>query len=146
MDLPEVSLVAILDADKEGFLRSETSLIQTTGRAARNLQGKVIMYADTITGSMERAIKETNRRREIQAKYNEEHGITPRSISKGIRDIIEATIVAEDEPKFEDSFSKDEIESMIVGLEQAMLLAAEDLNFEKAAGLRDKIIELKKML
>ena len=131
LDLPEVSLVAILDADKEGFLRSETSLIQTTGRAARNLQGKVIMYADTITGSMERAIKETNRRREIQAKYNEEHGITPRSISKGIRDIIEATIVAEDEPKFEDSFSKDEIESMIVGLEQAMLLAAEELNFEK---------------
>lgn len=146
LDLPEVSLVAILDADKEGFLRSETSLIQTTGRAARNLQGKVIMYADTITGSMERAIKETNRRREIQAKYNEEHGITPRSISKGIRDIIEATIVAEDEPKFEDSFSKDEIESMIVGLEQAMLLAAEELNFEKAAELRDKIIELKKML
>lgn len=146
LDLPEVSLVAILDADKEGFLRSETSLIQTTGRAARNLQGKVIMYADTITGSMERAIKETNRRREIQAKYNEEHGIIPRSISKGIRDIIEATIVAEDEPKFEDSFSKDEIESMIVGLEQAMLLAAEELNFEKAAELRDKIIELKKML
>ena len=144
LDLPEVSLVA-LDADRK-VLRSETSLIQTTGRAARNLQGKVIMYADTITGSMERAIKETNRRREIQAKYNEEHGIIPRSISKGIRDIIEATIVAEDEPKFEDSFSKDEIESMIVGLEQAMLLAAEELNFEKAAELRDKIIELKKML
>lgn len=145
LDLPEVSLVAILDADKEGFLRSETSLIQTTGRAARNVKGKVIMYADTITGSMKRAINETNRRREIQDKYNKEHGIIPKSVSKGIRDIIEATIVAEEEVTFEDSFSKDEIESMIIGLEDAMLKAAEELNFEKAAELRDKIIELKKM-
>lgn len=145
LDLPEVSLVAILDADKEGFLRSETSLIQTSGRAARNLEGKVIMYADRVTGSMEKAISETNRRREIQNAYNEKHGIIPTSVSKGIRDIIEATIVAEDQPKFGDSFSKDEIESMIVGLESAMLLAAEELNFEKAAELRDKIIELKKM-
>ncbi|MDR7871263.1 MAG: excinuclease ABC subunit UvrB [Tissierellaceae bacterium] len=145
LDLPEVSLVAILDADKEGFLRSETSLIQTSGRAARNIEGKVIMYADKITGSMERAIGETNRRREIQDKYNKEHDIVPRSVNKGIRDIIEATIVAEEEAKFEDSFSKDEIESMIIGLEGAMLKAAEELNFEKAAELRDKIIELKKM-
>ncbi|NLY47032.1 MAG: excinuclease ABC subunit UvrB [Tissierella sp.] len=145
LDLPEVSLVAILDADKEGFLRSETSLIQTSGRAARNLEGKVIMYADRITGSMERAINETNRRREIQDEYNKKYGITPRSVSKGIRDIIEATIVAEEEAKFEDSFSKDEIESMIIGLESAMLLAAEELDFEKAAELRDKVIELKKM-
>jgi len=146
LDLPEVSLVAILDADKEGFLRSETSLIQTIGRAARNVNGKVIMYADTITGSMERAISETNRRREIQDRYNKEQGITPKSVSKGIRDIIEATIVAEEEAKFEESFSKDEIESMVIGLEQAMLVAAEELNFEKAAELRDKIFELKKML
>ena len=145
LDLPEVALVAILDADKEGFLRSETSLIQTSGRAARNLDGKVIMYADRITGSMEKAISETNRRREIQDEYNKKYGITPRGISKGIRDIIEATMVAEDEAKFEDSFSKDEIESMIIGLESAMLLAAEELDFEKAAELRDKIIELKKM-
>ena len=145
LDLPEVSLVAILDADKEGFLRSETSLIQTTGRAARNVKGKVIMYADRITGSMERAISETNRRREIQDNFNKENGIIPKSISKGIRDIIEATIVAEEEVKFEDSFSRDEIESMIIGLEGAMLKAAEELNFEKAAELRDKMIELKKM-
>ena len=145
LDLPEVSLVAILDADKEGFLRSETSLIQTTGRAARNIKGKVIMYADRITGSMERAIYETNRRREIQDDFNKKHGIKPKSVSKGIRDIIEATIVAEEEAKFEDSFSRDEIESMIIGLEGAMLKAAEELNFEKAAELRDKIIELKKM-
>ncbi|HZJ98892.1 MAG TPA: excinuclease ABC subunit UvrB [Tissierellaceae bacterium] len=145
LDLPEVSLVAILDADKEGFLRSETSLIQTTGRAARNIEGKVVMYADRITGSMQRAIDETNRRREIQDNFNKEHGITPKSVSKGIRDIIEATIVAEEEVKFEDSFSRDEIESMIIGLEEAMLKAAEELNFEKAAELRDKIIELKKM-
>ncbi len=145
LDLPEVSLVAILDADKEGFLRSETSLIQTSGRAARNIDGKVIMYADRITGSMERAINETNRRREIQDEYNKKYGITPRSISKGIRDIIEATIVAEEEAKFEDNFTKDEIESMIIGLESAMLIAAEGLDFEKAAELRDKIIELKKM-
>lgn len=146
LDLPEVSLVAILDADKEGFLRSETSLVQTIGRAARNVDGKVIMYADNITKSMEKAIHETNRRREIQDEYNRLHGITPKTISKGIRDIIEATIVAEDEAKYEETFSNDEIESMIIGLEGAMIKAAEELDFEKAAELRDKIIDLKKML
>ncbi len=146
LDLPEVSLVAILDADKEGFLRSETSLIQTTGRAARNVEGKVIMYADKITRSMEKAISETNRRREIQNNYNKEHNIVPKSIVKGIREIIEATIVAEEEIKYEAQFTNEEIDVMIVGLEQAMLKAAEELNFEKAAELRDKIIELKKML
>ena len=146
LDLPEVSLVAILDADKEGFLRSETSLIQTTGRAARNLEGRVIMYADKITKSMEKAISETNRRREIQDKYNKDHNIVPKSIVKGVREIIEATIVAEDEIPYEDTFTNEEIDVMILGLEQAMLKAAEELNFEKAAELRDKIIELKKML
>ncbi len=146
LDLPEVSLVAILDADKEGFLRSETSLIQTTGRAARNVLGKVIMYADRITNSMERAISETNRRRSIQDEHNKKHNIVPQSIKKGIREIIEATMVAEDEVKYEETFSKEEIEGMIEGLESAMLKAAEELNFEKAAELRDKIIELKKKL
>ena len=146
LDLPEVSLVAILDADKEGFLRSETSLIQTTGRAARNIDGKVIMYGDTITRSMEKTISETNRRREIQSQYNEEHNITPRSIKKDIRQIIEATIVAEEEVKYEETFSKDEVQGIIEGLESAMLKAAEELDFEKAAELRDKMIELKKKL
>jgi excinuclease ABC subunit B len=146
LDLPEVSLVAILDADKEGFLRSETSLIQTTGRAARNLEGKVIMYGDTITKSMEKTISETNRRREIQDQYNKEHNIIPRSIKKDVREIIEATMVAEEEVKYEETFSKDEIQGMIEGLETAMLKAAEELSFEKAAELRDKIIELKKKL
>ncbi|NLC03051.1 MAG: excinuclease ABC subunit UvrB, partial [Tissierellia bacterium] len=146
LDLPEVSLVAILDADKEGFLRSETSLIQTTGRAARNIEGKVIMYGDRITNSMAKAISETDRRREIQAQYNEDHNITPTSIIKGIRGTIEATKVAEGEEDYSDKFSHDEIESMIIGLEGAMLIAAEELNFEKAAELRDKIREMKKML
>lgn len=146
LDLPEVSLVAILDADKEGFLRSETSLIQTTGRAARNVDGKVIMYADTITKSMERAIDETNRRRKLQDEYNKKHNITPKTISKGVREIIEATLVAEDEIKYDEEFTNDEIESMIIGLEGAMLKAAEELEFEKAAELRDKISDLRKML
>lgn len=146
LDLPEVSLVAILDADKEGFLRSETSLIQTTGRAARNIDGKVIMYGDKITNSMEKAISETNRRREIQAKYNYKHNITPTTIIKGIRGNIEATMVAEGDEDYSDKFSSDEIESMVIGLEGAMLIAAEELNFEKAAELRDKIREMKKML
>lgn len=146
LDLPEVSLVAILDADKEGFLRSETALIQTTGRAARNVDGRVIMYGDKITNSMEKAISETNRRRAIQAKHNEDNNITPRTIIKGIRNIIEATMVAEGETDYSDKFSRDEIESMIIGLEGAMLIAAEELNFEKAAELRDKIKEMKKML
>ena len=146
LDLPEVSLVAILDADKEGFLRSETSLIQTTGRAARNVEGRVIMYADRITGSMDRAISETNRRREIQDEYNRENGIIPTSIIKGVREIIEATMVAEDEVKYVENFTKEEIQGMIEGLETAMLRAAEELDFEKAAELRDKMIELKKRL
>lgn len=146
LDLPEVSLVAILDADKEGFLRSETSLIQTTGRAARNEQGKVIMYADNITKSMEKAIYETKRRRELQNKYNIENNITPKTIIKGVRDIIEATIAAEEEVKYEAAFSSEEIEAVIMSLEAAMLKAAEELNFEKAAELRDKMIELKKKL
>ncbi|NLV88151.1 MAG: excinuclease ABC subunit UvrB [Tissierellia bacterium] len=147
LDLPEVSLVAILDADKEGFLRSETSLIQTIGRAARNVNGKVIMYADEVTRSMERAINETNRRRKIQDEYNKKHNITPKTIKKGIREIIEATIVAEEEVEYkDDAFTKEEIEGMILGLETAMLKAAEELNFEKAAELRDKIIELRKKL
>ena len=147
LDLPEVSLVAILDADKEGFLRSETSLIQTIGRAARNVNGKVIMYADLVTRSMEKAIYETNRRRKIQDEYNKQHNITPKTIKKGIREIIEATIVAEEEADYKGHvFTKEEIETMILGLETAMLKAAEELNFEKAADLRDKIIELRKKL
>ncbi|HHV37971.1 MAG TPA: excinuclease ABC subunit UvrB, partial [Tepidimicrobium sp.] len=146
LDLPEVSLVAILDADKEGFLRSETSLIQTTGRAARNVSGKVIMYADTITNSMKRTIDETNRRREIQDRYNKKHNITPKSITKGVRDVIEATVALEDEGKYaEEAFTGEDIVSMIDSLREAMLREAEELNFEKAAELRDKMIELKKM-
>lgn len=147
LDLPEVSLVAILDADKEGFLRSETSMIQTIGRAARNASGKVIMYADTITKSMKKAIDETNRRRKIQSEYNEEHNIIPKTIVKGIRDVIEATKVIEDEEEYvANKMSKDEIMEIIEGLENEMLKEAESLNFEKAAELRDKANELKKML
>ncbi|NYB73212.1 excinuclease ABC subunit UvrB [Sedimentibacter hydroxybenzoicus DSM 7310] len=144
LDLPEVSLVAILDADKEGFLRSETSLIQTVGRAARNVDGRVIMYADKITGSMDRAIRETNRRREIQDKYNEEHNITPTSVIKSVRDVIEATKVAEDEEKYavKGEAIKD-LSAYIIELEKEMRIAAENLEFEKAAKLRDEIKELK---
>lgn len=145
LDLPEVSLVAILDADKEGFLRSETALIQTVGRAARNLNGRVIMYADKITGSMDRAINETNRRREIQAKYNATYNITPKSIIKSVREVIEATTAAEDavdyktkgKAKFED------ITNYLIELENDMLTAAENLEFEKAAQIRDEIKALK---
>ncbi len=146
LDLPEVSLVAILDADKEGFLRSETSLIQTTGRAARNIEGKVIMYADNITKSMEKAISETNRRRKIQNQYNLDNSITPRSIIKGIRNIIEATVAAEGEGKYEEKFNEAEILAIIEDLESAMLERAEALEFEKAAELRDRIIQLRKMV
>lgn len=146
LDLPEVSLIAILDADKEGFLRSETSLIQTIGRAARNIQGRVIMYGDKITGSMERAISETNRRRQLQHEYNIKNNITPKSIVKGVRKIIEATLVAEDQPAYEGKLGRDEIEAIISGLEAAMLKAAEALEFEKAADIRDKIIELRKSI
>ncbi len=149
LDLPEVSLVAILDADKEGFLRSEISLIQTVGRAARNVDGKVIMYADRITKSMKRAIDETRRRREIQEQYNVKHNIKPRSIEKGIRDVIEATKVAEEEDRYGKAATKrilsiEELEKIIKGLEKEMMRAAKDLQFERAAELRDKIESLKR--
>ena len=145
LDIPEVALVAILDADKEGFLRSETSLIQTIGRAARNSESKVIMYADNITGSMDRAIKETNRRREIQEQYNEEHGITPKTILKEVRDVIEATKVAEEtvEYKAEEKMSKKEKEKLIKKYTEEMMDAAKNLQFERAAQLRDMIEQLK---
>lgn len=152
LDIPEVSLVAILDADKEGFLRSETSLIQTIGRAARNAEGRVIMYADKITDSMGRAISETNRRRQIQMDYNKAHGITPKTIQKGVRNIIEATKVAEEEVKYgvkagtEALLPKDELQKLIVKLEQEMMDAAQNLQFERAAELRDRLQELKKNL
>ena len=145
LDLPEVSLVVILDADKEGFLRSETSLIQTAGRAARNVDGKVIMYADMITGSMKVTIDETKRRRQIQDAYNKEHNIQPTSIRKEVRDVIEATIAAEEEFKYDavEEFSDQEIEAMIDSLKGEMYKAAEELDFEKAAEIRDKIKELR---
>ena len=145
LDLPEVSLVVILDADKEGFLRSETSLIQTAGRAARNVDGKVIMYADMITGSMRVTIDETKRRRKIQDAYNKEHNIKPTSIRKEVRDVIEATIAAEEEFKYDavEEFSDQEIEAMIDSLKGEMYKAAEELDFEKAAEIRDKIKELR---
>lgn len=147
LDLPEVSLIAILDADKEGFLRSETAMIQTVGRAARNSDGRVIMYADKITNSMNRTISETNRRRSIQTKYNEEHDITPTTIKKSIRDVIEATKVSEDEDGYNaNQMSKEEIENMIISIEAEMMEAAENLQFERAAELRDKITELNKKL
>ena len=144
LDLPEVSLVAILDADKEGFLRSETSLIQTIGRAARNRDGKVVMYADTITPSMERAIEETNRRRQLQISYNEKHGITPKSITKSVRDIIEATKHEKEEKKKAEKALN--IAEEIEKLTDEMRLAAYDLRFEQAARLRDRIRELEKEL
>ena len=143
LDIPEVSLVAILDADKEGFLRSERSLIQTIGRAARNTDGKVIMYADELTESMEKAIKETNRRREIQEKYNKEHNITPKTINKAIRESIRATYqVAEDDAEYK--IEKGEtVEETINRLTQEMIKFADELDFENAAKIRDKIKELK---
>ena len=146
LDLPEVSMVIIMDADKEGFLRSETSMIQTIGRAARNVNGRVIMYADRITKSMDVAIKETNRRREIQNKYNIEHNITPKSVKKDIREIIQATKVAEDavEYKNEDVETTD-YESFIEDLKNEMLSAADSLDFERAASIRDEIKKLKEM-
>lgn len=147
LDLPEVSLIAILDADKEGFLRSETSLIQTIGRAARNSNGHVIMYGDTITRSMDVAITETNRRREIQEEYNEEHNITPTTINKSVRKRIQNTFVAEENENYDANkvteFSKDEIEVIIENLNTEMLKAAEELDFERAATLRDQIRNLK---
>ena len=150
LDIPEISLVAILDADKEGFLRSETSLIQTIGRAARNAEGRVIMYADNLTDSMKAAIGETNRRRKLQMQYNEEHGITPQTIKKAVRDLISISKkVAQEEVRFEkdpESMSKKELEKLIGEVQKKMQKAAADLNFEAAAELRDKMLELKKAL
>ena len=148
LDIPEVSLVAILDADKEGFLRSETSLIQTVGRAARNADGKVIMYADKITRSMQATIEETKRRREIQSLYNKEHGIIPKTIQKSIRDSIEATKVADEEVVYgiKDSNDIEEIKNNIATLQSEMMEAAQNLQFERAAELRDKIKELEERI
>ena len=148
LDIPEVSLVAILDADKEGFLRSETSLIQTIGRAARNANGKVIMYADKITRSMNSAIEETSRRREIQMMYNKEHGITPQTIKKSVRDAIEATVVADEEAVYGaiDTNDIESIKESIISLQEEMMEAAQNLQFERAAQLRDKIKELEDKL
>ncbi|EHK2279683.1 excinuclease ABC subunit UvrB [Clostridium perfringens] len=148
LDIPEVALVAILDADKEGFLRSETSLIQTIGRAARNSESKVIMYADNITKSMDKSIKETERRRVIQMEYNEEHNITPTTVIKGVRDIIEATKVSEEKENYEDEVKKAAkkdipIEKLIEQYEEEMKEAAKNLQFERAAELRDIIKDLK---
>lgn len=144
LDIPEVSLVAILDADKEGFLRSERSLIQTIGRAARNTDGTVIMYADELTDSMEKAITETNRRRKIQEDYNKKHGITPQTITKSIRETIKATIVEDISSQYQIKEDED-IKTIITQLTDEMLKAAADMEFEKAASLRDKIRELEKL-
>ncbi len=152
LDIPEVSLIAIIDADKEGFLRSETSLVQTIGRAARNVDGHVVLYADLMTGSMERALSETNRRRAIQQAYNEEHGITPRSIQKKVHDVIHATLTDEESTedrkaarvKDPESMTRKELEKAIQKLEKEMRRAAADLRFEEAAQFRDEILELRK--
>ena len=148
MDIPEVSLVCILDADKEGFLRGDKALLQTIGRAARNANGRVIMYADNMTRSMKKAIDETNRRREIQMAYNEEHGITPQTIIKDIRDSISAKkeVVDDDIVELEETanINDDNIEEHLAELEQQMFTAAEKFEFEQAAKLRDTIAELKR--
>ncbi len=150
LDIPEITLVAILDADKEGFLRSETSLIQTVGRAARNVEGHVIMYADTITDSMRRAIDETERRRALQQAYNEAHGITPQTIKKAVRDLISITKeIKPAETAFEkdpESMSRPELEKLIADVQKKMKKAAAELNFEAAAELRDQMVDLKKLL
>ena len=141
LDLPEVSLVAILDADKEGFLRSERSLIQTIGRAARNVEGKVLMYADRITDSMGRAISETNRRRSLQQEYNLKHGIVPQTIKKSVRDPLEITYAAEDKAEYKtqtnlDKMTKSDLRKLVEQLEKDMRQAARELEFERAAELR----------
>ena len=150
LDIPEVTLVAILDADKEGFLRSETSLVQTIGRAARNSEGRVIMYADNMTESMEKAISETERRRSIQDAYNKEHGITPTTIKKAVRELIS---ISKEVAKVQDTLEKDpesmdqkELKKVIEKTEKQMRKAAAELNFEDAAMLRDKLIELRKYI
>jgi len=148
LDMPEVSLIAILDADKEGFLRSDTSLIQIIGRAARNANGRVIMYADTVTDSMQRAIDETQRRREIQEAYNREHGITPKTIVKPIKPLIETTLVAETsasyatEGKKKKKLTKKEKNDLVKTLMREMQQASRGLEFERAAELRDMIMEI----
>ncbi len=148
LDLPEVSLVAILDADKEGYLRSETALIQTVGRAARNLNGRVVMYADTVTGSMRRAIDETARRREIQAAFNEKHGITPETVKKAVRDVLAATRPVVEEaavlPDRPESLSRKELDAWIARIQKEMTQAARNLEFERAAELRDILFELRR--
>lgn len=150
LDIPEITLVAILDADKEGFLRSETSLIQTIGRAARNAEGHVIMYADTMTDSMKNAIRETERRRKVQMAYNEEHGITPQTVKKAVRDLISISKkVASEELQMEkdpESMSRSELKKLIKDMTKQMKKAAAELNFEMAAQVRDKLVELKKQL
>ncbi|MBR3183158.1 MAG: UvrB/UvrC motif-containing protein, partial [Firmicutes bacterium] len=148
LDIPEGALVAILDADKEGFLRTETSLIQTIGRAARNVDGRVIMYADGISKAMKAAIDETDRRRKIQSDYNEAHGITPESVKKSVRSVIEATKVAEKEMEFykgkaPSELTRKELQDYVRKLEKEMKQAAKDLQFERAAQLRDQIFEYK---
>ena len=145
LDIPEVSLVAILDADKEGFLRSERSLIQTIGRAARNTDGTVIMYADELTDSMEKAISETNRRRKIQKQYNKEHNITPKTIRKSVRESIKVTTVEDISIEYKLEKNED-IKDVITKLTDEMLSYAANMEFEKAAELRDKIKELEKLL
>ena len=150
LDIPEISLVAIIDADKEGFLRSTTSLIQTVGRAARNAGGHVIMYADTVTGSMKECIDETNRRRAIQQAYNDEHGITPQTIKKAVRDLISISkSVAKSEYELEkdpESMDREELDKLIAKVEKQMKKAAAELDFETAAMLRDQMISLKKAI
>ncbi len=145
LDIPEVSLVAILDADKEGFLRSERSLIQTIGRAARNTDGTVIMYADELTDSMEKAISETNRRRKIQKQYNKEHNITPKTIRKSVRESIKVTTVEDISIEYKLEKNED-IKDVITKLTDEMLSYAANMEFEKAAELRDKIKELEKLM
>jgi excinuclease ABC subunit B len=147
LDLPEVSLVAILDADKQGFLRTETSLVQTIGRAARHVNGRVIMYADRNSDAMQKAISETNRRRVIQEKFNREHNIEPTSVVKSIRSVIEATRVAEDQAEYADrsplEMTAGELKDYIKALEKEMKEAAQNLEFERAALIRDRVFELK---
>ena len=144
LDLPEVSLIAILDADKEGFLRSETSLIQTIGRAARNSEGRVIMYGDKITRSMKKAIDETERRRKIQTEFNKKHGITPTTIKKNIAEIIQVTKSTKDVEEINEEFSHEQVENILINLESEMYKAAEELDFERAAEIRDQIAKLKR--